>query len=324
VNGGTTLCRDKRLLVTGGAGFLGSHVVDRLQQADWCSEVLTPRSREYDLRNQDDVIRMYDELRPDIVIHIAGIVGGIGANRENPGQFFYDNLMMGVQTMHHAYLRGVEKFVAVGTICAYPKFTPVPFREDNLWDGYPEETNAPYGLAKKMLLVQAQAYRQQYGFNAIYLLPVNLYGPRDNFDPASSHVIPALIKKCFDAMDNGEDEIVVWGDGTPTREFLYVEDCAEAIVLAAERYNKPDPVNIGAGFEISIKDLAELIVELTGFKGRIAWDTSKPGGQPRRCLDTSRAEREFGFRARTGFEKGLSRTIDWYRFHRSQRARGDG
>jgi GDP-L-fucose synthase len=315
--------QNKRLLVTGGGGFLGSHVVDRLQQADWCSKVVAPRSREYDLRDQNAVIRMYDELQPDIVIHIAGIVGGIGANRENPGQFFYDNLMMGVQTMHHAYLRGVEKFVAVGTICAYPKFTPVPFREDNLWDGYPEETNAPYGLAKKMLLVQAQAYRQQYGFNAIYLLPVNLYGPRDNFDPASSHVIPALIKKYFDAMDNGEDEIVVWGDGTPTREFLYVEDCAEAIVLATEKYNKPDPVNIGAGFEISIKDLAELIVELTGFKGRIAWDTSKPGGQPRRCLDTSRAEREFGFRARTGFEEGLSRTIDWYRDYRSQQARGD-
>jgi GDP-L-fucose synthase len=312
----------KRVIVTGGAGFLGSHVVDRLRQADWCTEVLAPRSREYDLRGRDDVIRMYEELRPDIVIHMAGIVGGIGANRENPGQFFYDNLMMGVQTMHHAYLRGVQKFVAVGTICAYPKFTPVPFREDNLWDGYPEETNAPYGLAKKMLLVQAQAYRQQYGFNAIYLLPVNLYGPRDNFDPASSHVIPALIKKCFDAMDSGEDEIVVWGDGTPTREFLYVEDCAEAILLATERYNKPDPVNIGAGFEISIKDLADLIVELTGFPGRIAWDTSKPGGQPRRCLDTSRAEREFGFRARTGFEEGLSRTIDWYRQQRHEQPTG--
>jgi len=224
--------------------------------------------------------------------------------------------------MHYAYLNGVEKFVAVGTICAYPKFTPVPFREDNLWDGYPEETNAPYGLAKKMLLVQAQSYRQQYGFDAIYMLPVNLYGPRDNFDPASSHVIPALIKKCFDAMDNDEEEIVVWGDGTPTREFLYVEDCAEAIVLATEKYDKPDPVNIGAGFEISIKDLALLIVELTGFPGRIAWDTSKPGGQPRRCLDTTRAQREFGFRAQTSFEEGLQRTIDWYREVRHQQTEG--
>jgi GDP-L-fucose synthase len=314
--------RDKRVVVTGGAGFLGSHVVDRLRRTDWCSEVFAPRSREYDLRNQDDVIRLYEVSRPDIVIHIAGIVGGIGANRENPGQFFYDNLMMGVQTMHYAYLNGVEKFVAVGTICAYPKFTPVPFREESLWDGYPEETNAPYGLAKKMLLVQAQSYRQQYGFDAIYLLPVNLYGPRDNFDPTSSHVIPALIKKCFDAMDNDEEEIVVWGDGTPTREFLYVEDCAEAIVLATEKYDKPDPVNIGAGFEISIRDLAHLIVELTGFPGRIVWDTSKPGGQPRRCLDTTRAEREFGFRAQTSFEEGLQRTIDWYRDLRHQPTQG--
>lgn len=313
----------ERVAVTGGAGFLGSHVVDRLRHADWCSQVLAPRSRDYDLRLETDVLRMYQDLHPDIVIHMAGIVGGIGANRENPGQFFYDNLMMGVQTMHYAYLRGVGKFVAVGTICAYPKFTPVPFREDNLWDGYPEDTNAPYGLAKKMLLVQAQAYRQQYGFNAIYLLPVNLYGPRDNFDPASSHVIPALIKKCFDATESGEEEIVVWGDGTPTREFLYVEDCAEAIVLATEKYNKPDPVNIGAGFEISIKDLAELIVELTGFPGRIAWDTSKPGGQPRRCLDVSRAEQEFGFRARTGFEEGLTKTIEWYRRQRYQQATDD-
>jgi GDP-L-fucose synthase len=314
--------RDKRVVVTGGAGFLGSHAVDRLRRTDWCSEVFAPRSREYDLRNQDDVIRLYEVSRPDIVIHIAGIVGGIGANRENPGQFFYDNLMMGVQTMHYAYLNGVEKFVAVGTICAYPKFTPVPFREESLWDGYPEETNAPYGLAKKMLLVQAQSYRQQYGFDAIYLLPVNLYGPRDNFDPTSSHVIPALIKKCFDAMDNDEEEIVVWGDGTPTREFLYVEDCAEAIVLATEKYDKPDPVNIGAGFEISIRDLAHLIVELTGFPGRIVWDTSKPGGQPRRCLDTTRAEREFGFRAQTSFEEGLQRTIDWYRDLRHQPTQG--
>ena len=305
----------KRVIVTGGAGFLGSHVVETLRKRG-CREVFVPRSREYDLREKEDIIRLYEDQRPDVVIHLAGLVGGIGANRANPGKFFYDNLMMGVQTMHHAYLHGVEKFVAVGTICAYPKFTPVPFREDNLWDGYPEETNAPYGLAKKMLLVQAQAYREQYGFNAIYVLPVNLYGPRDNFDPASSHVIPALIKKCFDAIDNEEQEIVVWGDGSPTREFLYVEDCAEAIVLATERYDKPDPVNIGAGMEISIKDLVHLIANLTGFKGRVTWDTSKPGGQPRRCLDVTRAEREFGFRARTNFDEGLRRTIEWYRGYR--------
>jgi GDP-L-fucose synthase len=311
----------KRIVVTGGGGFLGSHVVGRLRQTEWCSEVSAPRSREYDLREREAVIKMYEDLQPDIVIHIAGVVGGIGANRENPGRFFYDNLMMGVQTMHQAYLHGVEKFVAIGTICSYPKFTPVPFREDNLWDGYPEETNAPYGLAKKMLLVQAQAYRQQYGFSAIYLLPVNLYGPRDNFDPASSHVIPALIKKCLDAQDSGADEIVVWGDGTPTREFLYVEDCAEGIILAAENYDKPDPVNLGAGFEISIKDLAHLIVELTGFEGRITWDTSKPGGQPRRCLDVNRAEREFGFRARTSFEEGMKKTVEWYRDHRHDQPR---
>ena len=305
----------KRVVVTGGAGFLGSHVVEKLQEGG-CREVFVPRSGEYDLRQKEDAIRLYEDQRPDIVIHLAGVVGGIGANRANPGTFFYDNLMMGVQTMHYAYLYGVEKFVAIGTICAYPKFTPVPFREDNLWDGYPEDTNAPYGLAKKMLLVQAQAYREQYGFNAIYLLPVNLYGPRDNFDPASSHVIPALIKKCFDAIDNEEQEIVVWGDGSPTREFLYVEDCAEAIVLATERYDMPDPVNIGAGMEISIKDLVHLIANLTGFKGRVTWDTSKPGGQPRRCLDVTRAEREFGFRARTNFDEGLRRTIEWYRGYR--------
>jgi GDP-L-fucose synthase len=304
------------VVVTGGAGFLGSFVVERLQQTDWCSEVFAPRSREYDLRDNSAVIRLFQDTRPDIVIHAAGIVGGIGANRERPGDFFYDNLIMGTQVMEQARLSGVQKFVAIGTICAYPKFTAVPFREDNLWDGYPEETNAPYGLAKKMLLVQAQAYRQQYGFNAIYLLPVNLYGPRDNFHPASSHVIPALIKKCFDAIDNQQDEIVVWGDGTPTREFLYVEDCAEAIVLATEQYDKPEPVNIGAGFEISIKDLVRLITDLTGFKGRVTWDASKPGGQPRRCLDTSRAEQEFGFRARTSFEEGLKRTVEWYRNHR--------
>lgn len=313
----------KRVVVTGGAGFLGSFVVERLHQTEWCDQVVPPGSQQYDLRHEGAVIRLYEDAQPDIVVHLAGVVGGIGANRANPGKFFYDNLMMGVQTMHQAYLYGVEKFVAIGTICAYPKFTPVPFEEENLWYGYPEETNAPYGLAKKMLLVQAQAYRQQYDFNAIYLLPVNLYGPRDNFDPASSHVIPALIKKCFDAIERDEDEIVVWGDGSPTREFLYVEDCAEAIVLATERYDKPEPVNIGAGMEISIKDLAHLIVEQTRFEGRITWDTSKPGGQPRRCLDVTRAEREFGFRARTGFEEGLRRTIEWYRGYRSNQRTHD-
>ena len=317
-----TLWGSKRVSVTGGAGFLGSHLVEKLHQQG-CRGISIPRSSDYDLREKEAVIRLYEDARPDIIIHAAGVVGGIGANRANPGEFFYDNLMMGVQTMHQAFLHGVEKFVAIGTICSYPKFTTVPFREDNLWDGYPEETNAPYGLAKKMLLVQAQAYRQQYDFNAIYLLPVNLYGPRDNFDPESSHVIPALIKKCLDAIDEGTGSIEVWGDGTPTREFLYVEDCAEAIVLATERYDKPDPVNIGAGFEISIKDLVHLIVEQTGFTGRIVWDTSKPGGQPRRCLDVSRAEREFGFRARTGFEEGLRRTIEWYRDHRQQAGRAN-
>jgi len=307
-------------LVTGGAGFLGSHVAEKLE-GHGSSEIYAPRSRDYDLRDNAAVIRLFEDTRPHIVIHLAGIVGGIGANRARPGRFFFDNLIMGAQVMEQARLFGAQKFVAIGTICAYPKFTSVPFREDNLWDGYPEDTNAPYGLAKKMLLVQAQAYRQQYAFNAIYLLPVNLYGPRDNFDPASSHVIPALIKKCFDAIDSQEDEIIVWGDGSPTREFLYVEDCAEAIVLATERYDKPDPVNIGAGFEISIKDLVHLTAGLIGFKGRITWDTSKPGGQPRRCLDVSRAEREFGFRARTGFEEGLGRTIEWYRRYRQKPGR---
>jgi len=310
----------KRILVTGGAGFLGSHVVEALRRRA-CTEILVPRSKDYDLTTEDAVRRLYREARPEIVIHLAAVVGGIGANRANPGKFFYDNLMMGALLMEHARRNGVAKFVAVGTICAYPKFTPVPFREEDLWNGYPEETNAPYGLAKKMLLVQAQAYRQQYGFNAIFLLPVNLYGPRDNFSPESSHVIPALIKKCLDAKESAvrspQSAIVeVWGDGSPTREFLYVEDCAEAIVLAAERYEKPDPVNIGAGFEVSIKDLVELIARHTEFKGRITWDTTKPNGQPRRCLDISCAEREFGFRARMSFEEGLARTIAWYTDHR--------
>jgi len=260
-----------------------------------------------------DVIRIYQDLRPDIVIHLAARVGGIGANCERPAEFFYDNLMMGAQTMHHAWRFGIEKFVAIGTICAYPKHAPVPFREEDLWEGYPEETNAPYGLAKKMMLVQAQAYRQQYGFNAIYLLPVNLYGPGDNFDPGSSHVIPALIKKCFDAKSSGVDHTVAWGTGKPTREFLYVEDAAQGIILAMERYDKPDPVNLGSGREISIKDLVETIARHVGFEGRIIWDTTKPDGQPRRRLDTSRAEQEFGFKAATDFEEGLRRTVEWYR-----------
>jgi GDP-L-fucose synthase len=303
--------RNKRITVTGGAGFLGSHVVSQLKEKG--AEVSVPRSRDYDLVSGAVVQRLYRDARPEIVIHLAAQVGGIGANRENPGRFFYENIMMGVQLMEEGRRTGLEKFVAVGTVCAYPKFTPLPFREDDLWLGYPEETNAPYGLAKKMLLVQAQAYRQQYGFNAIYLLPVNLYGPRDSFDPARSHVIPALIKKCCDAIERDDRDIEVWGTGSASREFLYVDDCARAIVLAAERYEKADPVNIGAGCEITIKDLVHLIAELTGFRGTIRWDASKPDGQPRRCLDVSRAEREFGFRAETSFEEGLRRTIEWYR-----------
>jgi GDP-L-fucose synthase len=303
---------NKRILVTGGAGFLGTYVVEKLRERG-CTNIFVPEIEHYDLVQIEAVKRAYHDAQPDIVIHLAAVVGGIGANRENPGRFFFENAMMGIQLIHEGHLRKIDKFVALGTICAYPKLTPVPFREENLWNGYPEETNAPYGLAKKMLLVQAQAYRQQYGFNTIYLLPVNLYGPGDNFDPHSSHVIPALIKKCVDALENGKDHIEVWGTGTPSREFLYVEDAAEAICLATERYNKPEPVNIGAGFEITIKDLVELIVKLTGFEGDIAWDTSKPDGQPRRMLDTSRAEKEFGFKAKMPFEEGLRRTIKWYR-----------
>lgn len=311
---------NKRVLVTGGAGFLGYFVVEKLQERG-CKDIFVPRSKDYNLVEMNAVKRLYRDAKPDIVIHLAARVGGIGANRANPGKFFYDNLMMGVQMMEVGRQVGLKKFVAVGTVCAYPKFTQVPFKEDDLWNGYPEETNAPYGLAKKMLLVQAQAYRQQYGFNAIYLLPVNLYGPRDNFDLDSSHVIPALIKKCVDAMYELDkpnkpkelhDEITVWGTGKATREFLYVEDCAEAIVLAAEQYNKPDPINIGAGFEISINELVVLIAKLTGFKGEIIWDASKPDGQPRRMLDTTCAFKEFGFKAKTGFEEGLRKTIDWY------------
>ena len=313
----TSFWTDRRVVVTGGGGFLGSHVVDTLRRRG-CRDLFVPRSRVYNLVNGEDVKRMYDDARPDLVIHLAARVGGIGANQANPAAFFYDNLMMGTQVMEEARRSGVSKFVAVGTICAYPKFTPIPFREEDLWNGYPEETNAPYGLAKKMLLVQAQAYRQQYGFNAICLLPVNLYGPGDQFNPAVSHVIPAIIKKCLEAKARHDRDIVVWGTGAATREFLYVEDAAEAIALAAERYNRPDPVNIGSGQDISIRALAEQIVGGTGFSGAIRWDTTKPDGQPRRRVDVSRAEREFGFRATTSFEEGLRRTIAWYRQVASQ------
>jgi len=302
---------NKRVTVTGGAGFLGSYVVEKLKERG-CKNIFVPRSKDYNLVKMDAVKRVYEDSKPDIVLHLAAKVGGIGANRANPGKFFYDNLMMGTQMMEIGRQFGLKKFVALGTICAYPKFTPVPFKEEDLWNGYPEETNAPYGLAKKMLLVQAQAYRKQYGFNAIYLLPVNLYGPGDNFNPESSHVIPALIKKCIDAINNNDNQIIVWGTGKATREFLYVEDAAEGILLATEKYNKSEPVNLGAGFEISIKDLVKLIAKLTGFKGKIIWDTSKPDGQPRRCLDTSKAEKEFGFKAKTPFEEGLRKTIEWY------------
>jgi len=306
----------KRVCVTGGAGFLGTHLLANLR-AKGAGDIFVPKYEDYDLVQPDDIARMLEDSAPDIIIHLAAHVGGIGANMAKPAEFFYDNLMMGVQLMHQAYQRGVEKFVAIGTICAYPKFTPIPFKEEHLWDGYPEETNAPYGLAKKMLLVQAQAYRQQYGFNAIFLLPVNLYGPGDNFNPASSHVIPALIRKCLEAKEQDAKEIVAWGDGSPTREFIYVEDAAEGIALATQRYNGAEPVNIGSNFEISIKDLTELIARLTGFEGAIRWDTSKPNGQPRRKLDTTRAREYFDFTAKTDFEEGLRRTIAWYQEHRS-------
>ncbi len=325
----------KRITVTGGKGFLGTHLVRKLEERG-CKNIMIADLPEFDLRNKEDILKMYKSQDPDIVIHLAAVVGGIGANRENPGKFFYDNAIMGIQLIEYARQRihtricsrifwrtrsqsieyaqenELEKFVCLGTICAYPKFTPVPFKEENIWDGYPEETNAPYGLAKKMLLVQLQSYRQQYGFNGIYLLPVNLYGPGDNFDPKSSHVIPALIKKCVDAKNEGKDHITVWGTGKASREFIYVEDAAEGILLATEFYNESEPVNLGAGFEITIKDLVNLIVELTGFQGEIKWDTSKPDGQPRRMLDTSRAKEKFGFQAKTDFKEGLKKTIGWY------------
>jgi GDP-L-fucose synthase len=305
----------RRVLVTGGAGFLGSVVTRRIRDAG-ALDVFVPRSADYDLRTAEGVKRVLDDARPDVVIHLAAVVGGIGANRENPGRFFYENAAMGIHLLEQARLAGVEKFTTVGTVCSYPKFAQVPFREDDLWTGYPEETNAPYGLAKKMLLVQSQAYRQQYGFNAIYLIPVNLYGPGDNFDPRSSHVIPALIKKCVDARDAGDAEIVVWGTGSASREFIYVEDAARGIVAGTELYDGADPVNLGVGREITIRELVSLIVKLTGYEGAIAWDPTKPDGQPRRALDTSRARNRFGFVADTPFEDGLRQTIDWYERHR--------
>jgi GDP-L-fucose synthase len=328
---------DKRVIVTGGAGFLGQFVVDKLNLRG-AKEIIIPRIEQYDLTEIESISRLFEDIgitetRPAgregetaqsnvIIIHLAALVGGIAANRERPADYFYANLMMGAQLMHEAWRRGVDKFVAIGTICAYPKFTPLPFKEENLWDGYPEETNAPYGLAKKMLLVQAQAYREQYDFNAVYLLPVNLYGPGDNFDLHTSHVIPALIRKCVEAQENNLDQIVVWGDGSPTREFLYVEDAAEGIVLAAEQYNGSDPVNLGSGKEISIKDLVQTIARLTGFSGELVWDTSKPNGQPRRVLDTTRAAQYFGFKSQTDFEDGLRKTIAWYREHRNKMVPG--
>jgi GDP-L-fucose synthase len=325
---------DKQVIVTGGAGFLGSFLVEKLRQRG-ARQIVVPRIEEYDLTQARAIQRLFEDAeksrrpgesaRPEsktIVIHLAALAGGIGANRARPADFFYLNLMMGVQLMHEAWQRGVDKFVAIGTICAYPKYTPLPFKEEDLWNGYPEETNAPYGLAKKMLLVQAQAYRDQYGFNGIYLLPVNLYGPRDNFNLETSHVIPALIRKCLEAQERGEEQVVVWGDGSPTREFLYVEDAAEGILLAAERYNGREPVNLGSGNEISIRRLVELVAELVGFQGKLVWDTSKPNGQPRRALDTNRAWEYFGFRAQMPFEEGLRRTIEWYRESRVIKEKG--
>ncbi|NTV51743.1 MAG: GDP-L-fucose synthase [Candidatus Firestonebacteria bacterium] len=301
----------KRVLVTGGAGFLGTHVVEQLKHFG-CGSIFVPQHVEYDLTREADLEKLFETARPQTIIHLAAVVGGIGANRKFPGKFFYDNLMMGVRLMEMARTQGVEKFVAVGTICAYPKYTPIPFQEENLWNGYPEETNAPYGLAKKMLLVQAQAYRQQYGFNAIYLLPVNLFGPGDKFDPELSHVIPALIKKCVEAKERGDRQITVWGDGSATREFLYVKEAARGIILATQRYDGAEPVNLGAGWEISIKDLVAAVAQASGFTGEIVWDKTKPNGQPRRCLDTQRAREAFGFKAQQDFASGLRETVDWY------------
>ncbi len=309
----------ERVVVTGGAGFLGSHLVEKLKDRG-CVEVAVPRSAAYDLVTMEGVRKLYRDFRPTLVFHLAARVGGIGANQKHPGSFFYDNLMMGAQLFEAGRQAGLKKLVALGTICSYPKFAPIPFREEDIWNGYPEETNAPYGLAKKMLLVQSQAYRQQYGFNSVVLFPVNLYGPRDNFDPESSHVIPALIRKCLEATERGDKEIVAWGDGSASREFLHVRDAAEGIALAAERYDASDPVNLGAGFEITIKDLTHLVARLCGFRGEIRWDTTKPNGQPRRKLDTSRAKRLFGFEAKIGFEEGLAQTIAWYRESRRAEA----
>lgn len=306
---------DRRIVVTGGAGFLGGYVTEGLRKRG-CKNTLVPKIEDYNLVKLEDIVRMYENMKPDIVIHLAAVVGGIGANRERPGEFFYKNLMMGLQLIEQGRLHGIEKFVAIGTVCAYPKFTTVPFKEDDIWNGYPEETNAPYGLAKKMLLVQSQAYRQQYGFNSIFLLPVNLYGPGDNFDPVSSHVIPALIKKCVDAIENSTDHIDCWGTGTASREFIYAADAAEGILLATEHYNSSEPINIGAGFEITIRELAEKVAKLTGFTGEIRWDTSRPDGQPRRRLDVSKAKEYFGFEAKTTFDEGLKATIDWYTANR--------
>ena len=307
----TKFWQNQRVVVTGGAGFLGSFVVEKLE-ARGVQQIFVPRSKNYDLRTLEAIQRLLTDTQPTMVIHMAARVGGIGANREHPADFFYDNLMMGTQLFHECWRANIEKFVALGTVCAYPKFTPVPFREVDLWNGYPEETNAPYGLAKKMMLVQSQTYREQYNFNSIFLLPVNLYGPRDNFDLETSHVIPALIRKCIEAKNRRDKSLVAWGDGSPTREFLYVEDAAEGILLSAEHFNESDPVNLGSAFEISIKDLLELIARLTGFSGEIVWDTTKPNGQPRRKLDTSRAKTKFGFESQISFEEGLKRTIEWY------------